>query len=254
MAYDQILEAIKQHLLAHNHSKTPLYLCISQSIQKVISEYDIKEKEPLPSERDLANFLNVSRITIRKAIQNLEHKAIVNRVHGRGTFVKKQIRQTLQNLSGFTEEFGGSTTDLEQKWLMRKTAQATDEEAQALNIAYQSPVTHLKRIRYVNHMPLALEHAVLPQTILDDPHKISLSLYQYLGEAGYTPVRALQKITAKNGQASEAELLQVPPHSALLYIERRSFDANNLVVEFVRSLYRSDLYELMAELHIPTSS
>lgn len=249
MKHGRILKTIKNELDNLLGIKMPLYLRISLAIEKTIHKYSIKENELLPSERDLASALNVSRITIRKSIGNLEQKDIVSRIHGRGTFVKGLIRQNLRNLSGFTEEFGTKNVHLEQKWLMRKISPATAEEAKALCIAYQSPVCHLKRIRYVNHMPLVLEHATIPQKILAKPHKVNHSLYQYFKEIGHEPWRAFQKITAKNCTSTEAELLQIPPHSALLYIERRSFDVYDSVIEFVRSFYRSDLYELMVELH-----
>ncbi len=250
MAYDQILKEIKHWLKSDFGRKVPLYLRISQAIEKTIRQHDFNENEALPSERDLATFLEVSRITIRKSIENLEQKAIVARIHGRGTFVKKPIQQNLKNLSGFTEEFRSKSTKLHQEWLMRKIAPATDEEAFALNIAPQSPLAHLKRIRYINHMPLAVEHAVIPRAILKNPKQIQHSLYQFLRETKHAPTRALQKISAQNCTKTNAQLLKIPPSSAILYIERRSFDPNDTVIEFVRSLYRSDLYELIAELHI----
>lgn len=253
MKHDKILKLIKNELDNVFDIKIPLYLRVSDAIEKAIQQSDIKENEPLPSERELATMLDVSRITIRKSIENLEQKEIVNRIHGRGTFIKKRIAHNLQGLSGFTEEFGMKNVHLKQKWLMRKRAPATEEEAKALCIAHQSPVCHLKRIRYINHMPLALEHAVISAKIMEDPYKVQHSLYQYFKEIGHTPQRAFQKVTAKNCIAAEADLLQIPPHNAVLYIERRSFDAYDTTIEFVRSLYRSDLYELMVELHIAKS-
>ncbi len=245
-----ILKAIKEQLTQKAQRKIPLYLRISQAIAQVIRTENIGENEALPSERDLAGFLDVSRITIRKAIENLEQKNLVMRIHGRGTFVRKPIQQNLQALSGFTEEFGEKNAKLHQKWLMRKIMPATKEEALALNIPALGKVSHLKRIRYINHMPLAIEHAAIPCDILDDPHKIQHSLYQFFKEAGYKPVHALQHISAQNCSPQDAALLKIAPHEAVLHIKRRTYDPKKRIIEFVRSLYRSDLYELIAELHL----
>lgn len=250
MIDNQILEIIHTQFKAVNNENRPIYMRISQLIEQTINNHQIAENEALPSERDLANMLGVSRITIRKSIDNLAQKGVVVRIHGSGTFVKKQIQQNLTSLSGFTEEFGTDKTKLHQKWLAQEVTIATAEEAQGLNIAKESMVAHLKRIRYINHLPLSIEHAVIPQDILDDPKKVKHSLYQYLRETYHAPVRALQKISAQICPDAEAELLQIPPHSAILAIERRTFDSTGKIVEFVRSIYRSDLYELVAELHI----
>ncbi|MFV0321393.1 MAG: GntR family transcriptional regulator [Alphaproteobacteria bacterium] len=250
MVDNQILNIIHQAYLQPTTENRPIYLRISQLIEETINNYQIGENEALPSERDLANMLGVSRITIRKSIDNLAQKGVVVRIHGSGTFVKKQIQQNLTSLSGFTEEFGTEQTKLHQKWLRQDTAKATEQEALGLNIPKGSLVSHLKRIRYINHMPLSIEHAVIPQLILDDPTKIKHSLYQYLRESHHAPVRAIQKISAQICPNADAPLLEIAPQSAILYIERRTFDPSDTIVEYVRSLYRSDLYELVAELHI----
>lgn len=250
MTDNRILKIIHDQFSETSNENRPIYLRLSQRIEQVINNHQIAENEALPSERELAAMLGVSRITIRKAIDNLAQKGVVVRIHGSGTFVKKQIRQNLTSLSGFTEEFGTDKTKLHQKWLMQEIQMATAEESAGLDIPKESPVAHLKRIRYINHLPLSIEHAVIPLSVLDEPTKIKHSLYQYLRETHHAPVRALQKISAQICPEAEAELLQIGARSAILAIERQTFDTQGQIVEYVRSIYRSDLYELVAELHI----
>lgn len=100
MADNPILAHIHRQFLQAPAENRPLYLRISQLIEETIKTTQIAENEALPSERDLANMLGVSRITIRKSIDNLAQKGVVVRVHGSGTFVKKQIQQNLTSLSG----------------------------------------------------------------------------------------------------------------------------------------------------------
>ena len=73
----------------------------------------------------------------------------------------------------------------------------------------------------------------------------------YLDLDGNKPVRAIQRISAKNLEAEDAELLKIPEGSASLNIERISYLATGKVVEFTRSIYRGDAYDFVAELQIP---
>ena len=80
------------------------------------------------------------------------------------------------------------------------------------------------------------------------------SLYAVLAGRGLRPVRAVQRISAANLGARDAELLDVPVGAAGLRIERLSYLASGRVVEFTRSLYRGDAYDFAAELQIPADA
>jgi len=97
---------------------------------------------------------------------------------------------------------------------------------------------------------MCLEHATLPRAMLDDPSRVETSLYQILEHDGYRPVRALQRLRAQLFDEEHARLMGVPPGTACLYIERRSFLADGTPVELVRSHYRGDSYDFVAELQL----
>ena len=98
---------------------------------------------------------------------------------------------------------------------------------------------------------MAIERASLPLEFLPDPLAVTRSLYATLEKNGFRPVRALQKISAINLGAEDAELLGVEVGSAGMKIERTSYLRSDRVVEFTRSVYRGDIYDFVAELRLP---
>jgi GntR family transcriptional regulator len=86
--------------------------------------------------------------------------------------------------------------------------------------------------------------------VLPDPCTVTASLYTELERLGKRPVRALQRLRAQLFDVEQARLLDVQPGTPCLYIERRSFMADGEAVEFVRSHYRGDSYDFVAELRL----
>ena len=120
----------------------------------------------------------------------------------------------------------------------------------ALGLGAGDRVARLERVRSSDGVPLAIERASLSQHILPDPGQVSDSLYAMLESLGQRPVRAVQRISAANLNAKDAELLGVQPGVAGLRIERISYLPSGKVVEFTRSLYRGDAYDFAVELKL----
>ena len=97
---------------------------------------------------------------------------------------------------------------------------------------------------------MALERAALPVNILPNPIEVTTSLYEVLEKSGNRPVRAIQKISAINLAAREAELLSVAEGTAGLSIQRISYLDSGRVAELTRSTYRGDAYDFVAELRL----
>jgi len=99
---------------------------------------------------------------------------------------------------------------------------------------------------------IALEWSALPVDILPDPGQVGTSLYAVLRAAGTAPTRALQRITARNLTAREADRLNLAVGDAALRIDRTGYLPSGRTVEFTRGLYRSDLYDFVSELRLET--
>lgn len=231
----------------------PLYAQLQDQIETAIRSGDIKPGESLPSEREIAGISNVSRITVRKAVQALVRDGLVIQKQGSGTSVAplvEKVQQSLSQLTSFSEDMSRRGAEVGSIWLERGLFPPSPRETVALGLKSGSMVARISRLRIANGVPLAIERAALSPDYLPDPENVGLSLYAHLAERGCKPVRAIQRISASNINKLDAELLEVGKEVAGLNIERTSYLATGQVVEFTRSIYRGDTYDFVAELQI----
>ena len=231
---------------------TPLYLQLQRVIQDAVRAGKLKADEALPSERDLARQLGISRVTVRKAIAGLVEKGILVQRWGSGTFIAPamHVEQALSRLSSFTDDMTTRGLKPGAEILDRSSGPASPKELMALGLSPGEPVSRLQRLRLAGGIPMAIEHAVVPARYLPDPTVVEGSLYSVLIARGHAPRRALQRLHAVLLSPDQAKLLDVLAASPALYIERRSFLENGEPVEFTSSYYRGDAYDFVAELSI----
>ncbi|MBS0590618.1 MAG: GntR family transcriptional regulator [Proteobacteria bacterium] len=225
------------------------YLRLRRAIQSTIESGSLPPGQTLPSERDLAKKLALSRVTVRKAIGGLVEDGLLTQRHGAGTFVAERIVKSFSRLTGFTDDLRARGLQPRVQFLERGVGEVTPEEAMALNLSPGAEVIRLRRLRFADEKPLAIESTVVPATIIADPDAVKLSLYDELERIGCRPTRALQRLRAVALDATDAAMLDCPSGCAALAIERRAFLDDGRVVEFTQSLYRGDAYDFVAELH-----
>ncbi len=229
-------------------SNTPLYLQLATSLRNHIVSGGIMMGEALPSERDLCTIIGTSRVTIRKAIDQLIAEGLLIRKQGSGTFVAQRIEAPGSFLSGFSEDTTARHAVPGTIWMMKSYAKPTDEEAILLELKGNEQVARLGRVRLSSGEPLAIEHAVIPAKILPDLQKLGNSLYDALNALGNRPVMGTQKIRASFATPTEAGLLSIAENAEILRIERLTRRADGMAVEFTRSAYRGDRYVFVSEL------
>ncbi len=237
--------------LVADGSTTPLYLRVQERIRESILAGRWRPQEALPGERDLAESFEVSRVTIRKALGGLVEDGLLQQRQGSGTYVASRparVEQALSRLTSFTEDMRVRGLQPSVTVLHREVSPPTPQEAMRLTLSPQEQVSRLRRLRLAGGVPMAIELATLPQSVLPDPDAVGASLYAALDARGARPVRALQRLTADNLGPEEAHLLGVATGAAALAIERVSFLADGRPVEFTRSWYRGDTYDFVAEL------
>ncbi len=229
----------------------PLYLRLKTLVQDAITQGDLKPGDSVPSERDVAELLAISRVTVRKAFTELVEDGILVQRRGSGTYVRERtgrIEQPLSRLTSFSEDMKLRGLKTEAEWLDRSSGLPTPEEALKLSISPSEHVCRFHRLRRADGVPLAIELAVVPHRFLDDPMTVGHSLYAALGARDFLPVRALQRLNATALKGREAKWLDQPDGSPALFIERISFLPDGRIVEYTRSHYRGDSYDFVAEL------
>lgn len=229
-------------------NSTPLYIQLANNLRQLILNGEMSSGDTLPSERKLTEITGASRVTVRKAIDQLVKKGLLLRKQGAGTYITPLIEQSGEDLKGFTEDARGRGEIPSSIWLIRSTASSTEEEARHLRINIGEQVIRLGRVRLSNGEPLAIEHAVVAASLLPSHESVSDSLYRSLKENGHCPANGTQKIQASLATPTEAGLLSIREGSEVLRIVRNSFLADGAPVEYTRSVYRGDKYVFITEL------
>jgi GntR family transcriptional regulator len=231
-----------------SRSNAPLYLQLQRVLRSAIERQVLSPDEALPAERELAEAYDVSRVTVRKALDGLVHARLLTRRQGAGTFVAARVEKNFATISSFTEDMLSRGRQPHSEWISKSEGTVMPEEALAFGFGPGTPVYRLVRIRYADGQSMALEHATVPKESLSSLEAVGESLYDALGPA--RPVRVLERLRAVLFTPEQAELLGIEPGSAGLEIERRGFAADGRTVEFTKSYYRGDAYDFVAELNV----
>lgn len=228
----------------------PLYMRLKLAFEAFIQTKQLQQGDALPSERDISDICGVSRVTVRRAIDALVEEGALVRRHGSGTFVAAPVARMDQPLScatSFSEDMARRGMTASSMWLDRGIYLPSSDEMMSLGLTGNRKVARLKRLRLADGVPVALENATLPSDILPDPESVDLSLYAHLARLNARPVRAVQRISARLLTPEEVRLLAVPEGSAGLAVHRLAYLSSGRAIETTKTLYRSDLYDLVAE-------
>ncbi|MCK0744072.1 GntR family transcriptional regulator [Chromohalobacter nigrandesensis] len=228
---------------------TPLYHQLARQLGDAIEAGAWQAGEALPSERALAETLEVSRITARKALERLAEQGLIRRTHGSGTFIAPRFNQPLTRLTSFSELLTQRGFTPRSRWLSRQLGMPSTEEALRLGLRGGTRVARLKRLRLADDVVMAVEESCLPESILPEPEGVGQSLYATLEKHGKTVERALQHLTAVNADAELSALAEVPEGQALLKVTRLGYLADGTPAELTITYCRTDYYDFMVELH-----
>lgn len=236
-----------------NPGTGPRYKQLRHRIEHGIDTGAFAPGAPLPAEREIGAITGLSRVTVRKAMQELVDCGRIVQRQGSGSFVRDappHVEQSLSRLTSFSQDMERRGHVATSVWLEREVVVPAPAEVLALALSPGDLVARIARLRRADDRPMAIERAALPTDILPDPRAVGASLYDHLELAGHRPIRAMQKISAISIDGPDAALLEVPEGAAGLRIERTSYMASGRVAEFTRSLYRGDAYDFVAELRL----
>ena len=239
---------VASRIVPDRNDATPLYIQVANSIREIIRDGSLDVGGALPSERTLSELTGASRVTIRKAIDQLAEEGLLLRRHGSGTYVAPRIEQHSGDLTSFSADAETRGEAPASIWIVKALSAPTAEEAAILAVSPTTRVARLGRVRLADGEPLAIEHAVVPAGLLPGLDQVRDSLYAALDLRGNRPVRGEQRLRASTATSVEAGLLSIKEGSEILRIERRTFLADGAPVELTRSAYRGDRYTFLTEL------
>jgi GntR family transcriptional regulator len=209
----------------------------------------------LPSERVLAQRYQVARATVSQAIEGLAVRGLVYRVHGSGTFVAEPRFRQPETLTSFSEDMRARGMVPGSIVLRQEVVPSGEIIARQLELDPGTPVVQIERVRTADGEPMAVERTYLPAGRFPDLENVDLtdvSLYETLSSRWSTQVAiADQWYSVIRPTETEANLLGVQPDHPAMLVERVTRDPSGDIVEYVRSLYRGDRYEVHARLRRP---
>jgi GntR family transcriptional regulator len=234
-------------------SDLPAYAQIEQRLAGLITDGDLHPGDRLPSERDLAARVGVSRLTARAALASLAHRGLVERGVGRrGTFVAQpKMTYDLREFAGFTEMARRHGLEAGAKILVAEQTPASENVAEALRVGLGKEVYRFVRLRYAGGEPMTLEHTWIPTGPFPGllARDITHSLYAVMDESyGCPPVRATERLEASVALEDQARALGISPGAPLMLVVRVSYSEAGIPVEFARDYHRGDRAHFVAEL------
>ncbi len=218
-----------------------------------------RDADMLPSERDLAQLLAVSRTTLRRVLATLADEAVLAQRQDVGTFVTRAPIGPLprpaeaSRLDGFAEDMRRRGHEPSSRDIERGLARPTAQEALVLACSPEASILRTLRLCYADGLPIALERSVVPSAFVGDMAAVGYSLASALADRGFTPVRSLDRVQAVLMDDGEAVRLDAAKGSPGLLVSRAAYLADGRCCLYTRALYRADRYDLLSERDAATA-
>jgi GntR family transcriptional regulator len=229
---------------------TPIFIQIADELRQHIERGTFKVGDVLPSEREYAEQLQVSRMTVRAALDKLVNEGLLVRQHGRGTIVAAaKINRNALGFMSFTEDMQSRGMEASSQILTFRAQGSDAATAAQLGLPVGAKTIFLERVRLADGEALALERVHLPHDRFSDLLKMNLaqhSLYTLLElHFGCYPTVADETVEATSLSVGDARVLGVPRHSPALLACRITRDDHGTPIESVQTLYRADRYRMV---------
>jgi len=227
-------------------SYTPLYIQIANILRQSIENGQLKKGEKLPSENELVQRFGISRITATAALDEMVKARLAYRQRGRGTFVAQPFLSNFSFFSSFTEDMHERGLEPSSRLVSLLVAKPNLEMLEKLRMSDKNEYYCLKRARLANNEPVVFQSAYLPVNMYADLENVDFER-QYLYEVmrktyGYKPTWGEAIVEAGAATTEEAGCLDIKNGAPVLIIWHLTLDDRFVVLEYVRSVYRSDRF------------
>lgn len=207
--------------------------------------------DAIPPERQLAGTLGVSRPTLRVVIDDLVRIGVLVRRQGSGTYVAEPKVPGPLTMTSFSEDMRRRGLEPSSRLLSFERQHAGAKLGAKLRVSPAEELWAARRLRLASGESMAIESLFFPCGLLPEVDRADLeggSFYELLRGQGIVISSGSQTIEATVTTDEEAELLGVPVYAPALLFERLTVAEDGRPVEFVRSVYRGDRYQLVTEL------
>lgn len=234
-------------------AEVPLYGKVEEILASEIARGVLKPGDRLPSEDQLLTRFAVSRITVRRAVQNLIQRGVLEIRRGLGTYVlAPKISQELTRLTGFVEDMAVHGRKASARVVSKDVVAADSTVARQLHIGKGTYVMRIERVRLADSIPMSFDETYLPLnvgkrivrndlrikpifTLLEEEYGIPLAEAEYVLEAAAASMHVSEALGVKAG-------------SPILRIERTSYTEMGQPIDYEILYYRADLIRFTTRL------
>lgn len=233
--------------------KTPLHKQIYQDLLEKITSGVYQENQTIPTELELAEIYNVSRPTVRQAVQALVNEGYLEKRKKRGTVVKKpKIRQEFTHvIESFDSEMNRKGIIPKTQVLMFSKDAANTEVAENLDIAEGDSIFKLMRLRYAGEKPIVLVTSYIPEALFPNLAEVDFTsrlLYQTFSDLKRPVVSVSRKLEVIKADETTSDLLDIEENDPIFYFHTQGFTYDRVPVEYSISKYRGDANFFVFEL------
>ena len=203
------------------NAETPLYMQLKEAIKAAIKDGTYPDNEKIPTEIELSEYYDVSRITVRRAVEELCQENYLVKRQGKGTFVKsRKIQRKMEHLLGFADACKANGCIPSRLVVKRSVIELSDEDAKTMNVPAGAKAVLIERIDLADGIPMIYESNLFPYPKYEFLLEESLdgSLYQLLKDLRVT-----------NGEP-------------LFYLYSEIFDTDHNLVHICRDYIRGEQY------------
>ncbi|WP_066187893.1 MULTISPECIES: GntR family transcriptional regulator [Gracilibacillus] len=223
----------------------PLYKEVANKIKEDIISSQLVAGDMIPSEAKLSEMYQASRVTIRHAIKLLIDENLLYRIHGSGTYIKKnKMEYDILNMESFTAEMIEKNTDFYNEILAFNYTLPTPYIQSLLKLDDDEKIFFVKRLRYVNEEPYILEESHIPAKLLPELSVdiMRQSLYEHIHKKGYQVSQRQGELEPIMPDNDLIELFQLDKQVPILLMKHHSILKNDIMFEYTKIYFNPDKY------------
>ncbi|GEO57764.1 GntR family transcriptional regulator [Companilactobacillus bobalius] len=230
------------------------YKEIYSDIKNNILTNHYRAGKPLPTQEILSEKYDVSRLTLKKALNLLLDEGLIVSRQGSGTYVRNRPLKKSDELLPLDMPIGVTYSHRDQKVTSKVidfgARLPTEEESKNLSIKRNEPVYEIKRERFVNEKTYSYEHTIMPTSIVPLDEKIVAgSIYDFLGEHKVAMTDARRIVYAQGADEEIAQGLNIKVNDPVLTIEQIVFDQDGRAFEYSHSSFLSEKSKFVFDVH-----
>lgn len=231
---------------------TPLHSQLKEALLALIKNGQFREGDPIPTENEIGQYFDVSRITVRRAISELAQEGYLAARQGKGTFVTRpKIERPITHLRSFSTATVNKGHKPGSRLLALRHDRAGEYIAAALKIRPNDWVWVIERLRLIDDEPIGVStiHLFLPSNLSLTPFELEqdISLWSILEKKELILARAEETIEAVAADERQAQLLQVEAGAPLLLVEGIVYTDQAVPVEHHKTFNRGDRYKYLVQ-------